>query len=124
MTTAFKGGVAKEQDIAGIPPFLFCRFLSGSSQMLQAVNILNRYNNIPIQNQYQFIRSLFHGKVRYVKYPKGEKEENPEYIDYLMDYFKISRERAREYLGMIEKDELDHIVKIYKVMESHGKPAS
>lgn len=102
-----------EEDIKKIPSYIFCRWLSGNRASIQAANMFNLYSDIPIENQYNVIKNAFAGKIKYIPYPKSVDEEKAKSIEYLIDYFKISEEKAKEYLTFISKDELNFIVKIY-----------
>lgn len=103
-----------EDEIKKIPPFLFCRWLSGNPYTIGAANQINLLYNIPIENQYEMIKSAFAGKIKFIPYPKNESFENPIEVQYLSDYFKISDEKAKEYLEFISDEELQSIVKMYE----------
>ena len=103
-----------DDEIKKISSFIFCRWLSGNPYTIIAANQINYYYDIPIENQYNMIKSAFAGKVKYIPYPKAEKEENIKAIEYLVEYFKISFEKAREYLELISKEELNSIIEMYE----------
>lgn len=115
MTQATKTKVdATPEEISKIPSFVFCRWLSGSPYTIMAANIFNRYSKIPIENQFEVIHRSFGGKVKYIPYPKSTAESEMKEIEYLAQYFKISRSKAREYLDLIDKEELRKIVDAYE----------
>jgi len=106
-----------EEEINKISSFVFCRWLSGNQYTILAANQINLYYNIPVLNQYKMIKSAFAGKIKFIPYPKSESLEKMKQIDYLVQYFKISEEKAREYLEIISKDELKHITNIYETQK-------
>lgn len=103
----------KKEDILKIPSFVFCRWLSGNRATIATANEININYNIPIENQYYMVRHLFMGKVGFIPYPKQVQNEDTEVIEHLVDYFKISHEKAREYVKIIDKNELNDIIKMY-----------
>ena len=106
------------EEINKIPSYVFCRWLSGNQYTISAANQINITSNIPIENQYWMIKHAFGGKIKYIPYPKKESDNTIKNIEYLVDFFKISEEKAREYLELIDKDELKRIVKMYEDLKS------
>lgn len=105
------------EQIQKIPSFIFCRWLEGSPLTIQAANVINFYHEIPIENQYQLIKSVFAGKIKYIPYPKAQKIETLKKIEYLSEHFKISLVKAKEYLDYISPEELKYIVDMYTEQE-------
>jgi predicted SnoaL-like aldol condensation-catalyzing enzyme len=106
-----------DAEIQKIPSYIFCRWLSGSPYTVLAANQINCYDKIPIENQYSMIKSVFAGKLEFIPYPKNVSEEVIKKIGYLSDFFKISEEKAKEYLEFISNEELDTIVEMYETYE-------
>ena len=104
-------------DIKKIPPFIFCRWLSGNPSTILAANQLNLYDKIPIVNQYDMIKSVFAGKVKYIPYPKSVKEDATKYLQYLSEHFNVSLDKAEDYMEFISKEELKEIVDMYTAHE-------
>ena len=109
------------EEIKKIPSFVFCRWLSGNAKTIISGNTLNQYYDIPIENQYHFIKSKHAGKINFIPYPKNIKEDHTKTIEYLSKHFKISEEKANDYLNYISDDELDNIVSIYEEYERNKK---
>lgn len=110
-----------EDEIEKISPFQFCRWLSGSPGTILAANQINYYYNIPMVNQYHMIKNAFAGKVKYVPYPKSHKDVVSKEIEYLQRHFNISNEKAREYMELIDKQELKDIIDMYTEYDmKHG----
>jgi len=121
MSALDKNKNPSDVEINKIPSFIFCKWLSGNPNTIMAANQINRYSDIPMLNQYNMIKSAFGGKIKYIPYPKIEKEDTSKKIEYLMDYFKISSEKARDYLEVISSDEINKIVDMYTEYELKGK---
>lgn len=112
-----KNSNPSDEDIQKIPSYIFCRWLSANPHTIQAANAINIYDNIPIVNQYKMIKSAFAGKIKYIPYPKNITEESLKQTDYIADYFKISLEKAKEYISIIDPAELNYIVNMYSEYE-------
>jgi hypothetical protein len=106
-----------DEDIKKISSYIFCRWLSGSPYTILAASQINCYDKIPIENQYHMIKNVFAGKIKFIPYPKNASEEVIKKIGYLSDYFKISEEKAKEYLEFISTKELNTIVEMYEAYE-------
>lgn len=104
-------------EIEKIPSFLFCRWLSGSPLCIMAANQINFYYDIPIVNQYKMIKNVFAGKIKFIPYPKKVQEDTHKKIEYLSEHFKISIQKAQEYLEFISPKELKQIVDMYTDVE-------
>lgn len=102
------------EEIQKIPSYVFCRWLSGNPNTVQAANQINYYFDIPIENQYNMIKTAFAGKIKYIPYPKKESENKLKQIDYICEHFKISEAKSKEYLQLIDKTELEEIVQMYE----------
>lgn len=104
-------------EIQKIPSYIFCRWLSGNPHTIIAANMINLYPNIPIECQYEMIKTAFAGKVKYIPYPKNEPKDKQKKIEFIADWFKISLEKAKEYLDYISQEELETIVNMYTERE-------
>lgn len=105
------------EEIQKIQSYIFCRWLSGNPHTISAANMINVYSDIPIECQYNMIKSAFGGKIKYIPYPKNTQEDKIKHIEYLADWFKISEEKAQEYLDFISKEELKYIIDLYTEKE-------
>lgn len=106
-----------DTDIEKIPSFIFCKWLSGNPHSIFAGNQINYYHQIPIVQQYYMIKHAFAGKIRYIPYPKNITEAELKEVGYIADYFKISFEKAKEYIELINQKEYRNIVDMYKTHE-------
>ena len=102
------------EDLKKIQSFVFCKWLAGDSRTILTANTINQYYDIPIENQYYLVKNKFAEKIRNIKYIKSEKDEaNQAIIAILEKHFKISTEKAKEYLTFISKDELNYLKELY-----------
>lgn len=102
-----------DEEISKIPSYIFCRWLSGNPNTIFAANMINQLFDIPIENQYRMIKTAFSGKIKFIPYPKQEKADTEKSIENISDYFKISTEKAREYMDFISSEELKFIQSLY-----------
>ena len=114
-----KNSKPSNEEIEKIPSFIFCRWLSGNPATIMASNQINYYDKIPIVTQYKMIKTVFAGKIKFIPYPKNVDQQQLKNIEYLTDYFKISEEKAREYLEFISEDELNSIIQMYEEMKGN-----
>lgn len=98
-----------EEEINKISDFVFCRWLSGNPNLIGLSNLFNQYSNIPLDLKVKIVQNLVGGKVRYIPYPKGAKETEVKDLEYLSEFFNISREKAQMYAEFIDKKELQKI---------------
>lgn len=98
-----------EEDINKISDFVFCRWLSGNPNLIGLSNLFNQYSNIPIELKVKIVQNIVGGKVRYIPYPKGAKETEVKDLEYISEFFNISREKAQMYAEFIDKKELQKI---------------
>lgn len=98
-----------EEDINKISDFVFCRWLSGNPNLIGLSNLFNQYSDIPIELKVKIVQNIVGGKVRYIPYPKGTKESEVKDLEYLSEFFNISREKAQMYAEFIDKKELQKI---------------
>ena len=97
-------------------PFMVIRYLSMSEDILPLVNHMQNYciQDMPHKAVYQFWCGVLPKKKTYLKYIKGKKDKyNKEVIDYLVDYFEVSRLQASEYRDLIPKEKLIYMLKEY-----------
>jgi hypothetical protein len=109
------------EEIQKVPSYIFCRWLSGSPHAIQAANAINMYSDIPIENQYYMVKNAFGGKIKYIPYPKNVSEDKLKKTQFVADYFKISDEKAQEYLDLLSTEELNKIVGMYTEQELRKK---
>ncbi len=108
-----KNKTPSESDINKIQSFVFCRWLTGNPKTIKDANIFNIYYDIPVFNQYMYIKNLHSGKIRNIKYIKSEKEEDNVDISIIQKHFNINFTKAKEYLNFISEEELKYLKDLY-----------
>lgn len=102
-----------DSEIEKIPSYIFCRWLSGNPITIQAANLFNQYDKIPIVNQFKMVKSAFAGKINYIPYPKNNSKDELKSLEYLQKYFNINLEQAKEHMEFISQEELAMITNLY-----------
>ena len=125
MNAIFKPGVRPtKEEISKVGSFFFCRFLGSNEHSVGIGNIINLYDKIPIQNQYQLARGLsrqleLHKKVDVIHYQHQKTPKNIEEILQKLElYYKVNRETSLRYLELMASNEkgriqLDRIMATY-----------
>lgn len=109
-----KNKTPSNEDIKKIQSFIFCKWLAGDHRTIFDANTFNLYNKIPIENQYYSIKNKYAGKIRNIKYVKSEKDDVDEKtISNLCKHYKISVEKAKDYLMFISDNELKYLKELY-----------
>lgn len=109
-----KNKTPTSEDLKKIQSFVFCKWLAGDSRTIETANTINQYCDIPIENQYYLVKNKFAGKIRNIKYIKSEKDDsNAAMLSILEKHFKISTEKAKEYLTFISDSELNYLKDLY-----------
>ena len=105
-----------DADKKSFSPFMIVRYLSMNKDILPLVNHYQNYiiEVMPHKAVYQFWCGVLPKKKTYLKYIKGKKDKfNKEVIDYLVRYFEVSKQQASEYVKLIPKENLAHMLKEY-----------
>ena len=111
-----------DADKKSFSPFMVVRYLSMSNDILPLVNHMQNYviEDMPHKAVYQFWCGVLPKKKTYLRYIKGKKDKyNKEVIDYLVNYFEVSRLQASEYRELISKENLIHMLKEYGLSLIH-----
>lgn len=105
-----------QEDLDKISPFLMLRWLEGNPGCLQIAQFLNVYNKIPLEAQIEFIKSITQGRIKYIKFIKGQKVESKD-LENISKFFKISLDKALLYSEFMAKEDLDQIDRDLKTLE-------
>jgi hypothetical protein len=95
-------------------PFLINRSLSYFPDTVQIANEINVLHYIPKKWQFSFLLNMVAKKKRYSnkKWAKRSKDSNEPFI---MEYYNVSSQKAREILSLLSKDKIEFIKsKFYK----------
>lgn len=110
-----------DDEIEKIPSYIFCKWLSGNPNSIMAANAINMYDAIPIQNQYWMVKNAFAGKIKFIPYPKNVSQDQLKKVEFIAKHFKISEEKAAEYIDLMDINELNDIINMYTELELKKK---
>lgn len=105
-----------EEGLKKIQSFMFCKWLAGDPRTIGTANLINQYSDIPIENQYYLVKNQFAGKIRNIKYVKSDKDDlsaDISMLSTLSTHYKISTEKAKDYLQFISVEELKYLKELY-----------
>ena len=89
------------QESLGFNSFMFCRFLGSSPKTLKQANLINMlYKNLNDKTQYDIIR-FSPNKPTFIKFLGQNPKENQQNVEELIHKYKISKEKALEYLEIL-----------------------
>ena len=117
MGTVFKNQYPQKEDIKKISSFVFIRWLSNNKLTVIPANIINYNYNIPIENQYKFLKDYYkltgiNKKVSFIKYNKNEKEN--EIIQNIAKFYSVNYYTAKSYYNLMDKKEHKRFKDMYK----------
>lgn len=115
-TAITKQEMPSNDEIAKINPFLFMRWLSNHPIGVDIANYLNTSQGIPIKAQYLFVRYTMPPKIKYISYPKQEKDNSKE-IDIIVKHYDVNRNTAKQYLSIISEEQLKRLMIAYTTLE-------
>lgn len=108
------------EEIKEISSFIFAKWLAGSPQTLQTANLINQYPDIPIETQYELVKRLHSGKVKYIKYIKSTNPKITKEDEYIARELRINVNKVSEYKEFMSEEEINRIIETYKDLESKG----
>jgi hypothetical protein len=88
------------------------RYLSMDQEYCEVVNIIQKNTwQMKGEHLYNLYKDLIPKQYVYLKYIKAtnKKEYKPEEVDAVSAYYNISKREAKEYIDLIDKDELEII---------------
>ena len=102
-------------------PFIINRWLSMDKDFLEIVNYFQKYSigTLEPRDVYKWYCDMLPKGKRFNKYIKGKKDKkyNTELIDIMVAHFECSKSQVKDYLDLIEKDELIEILEKYGMNE-------
>ena len=106
-----------ESDQKTFSPFLINRFLSMDVEFIEIVNVFQKYaiGTLEPREVYMWYRDILPKGKRFNKYIKGKssKKFDKELVKIISNHFQCSKIDTKEYLELIDKDELRYILGIY-----------
>ena len=102
-------------------PFIINRWLSMDKDFLEIVNFFQKYSigTLEPREVYKWYCDMLPKGKRFNKYIKGKKDKkyNTELIDIMVTHFECSKSQVKDYLELINKDELVEILQKYGMNE-------
>ena len=102
-------------------PFIINRWLSMDKDFLEIVNYFQKYSigTLEPREVYKWYCDMLPKGKRFNKYIKGKKDKkyNTELIDIMVTHFECSKSQVKDYLELINKDELVEILQKYGMNE-------
>ena len=102
-------------------PFIINRWLSMDKDFLEIVNFFQKYSigTLEPREVYKWYCDILPKGKRFNKYIKGKKSKkyNTELVNVISNYFECSKLQTRDYLELIDKNELIEILEKYGMNE-------
>lgn len=101
-------------DVSGFVPFLMNKLFSAHPEMIVLANIANGMGASKLSKRaiYDFYFYTVPQTKRWLKYPKNPAEIQT--TKYIMDYFGIREEVAKDYLILLSKEEIKEIIDYFE----------
>jgi hypothetical protein len=97
-----------------INPFFFVRYLSNDARAIHIGNVFNRfYKEIPLSIQYDIAKQLLNKKIKFIQFPKKEKNTNKT-ISNISKYYKLNLSKAQEYYNIMNEEERKRFELLYE----------
>ena len=98
-------------------PFIINRWLSMDKDFIEIVNVFQKYSIGTLESRevYKWYCDILPKGKRFNKYIKSKrsKKYNSDLVDMLIVHFECSKLQVKDYLDLINKDELTEILKKY-----------
>lgn len=96
--------------------YIINKALSMNPNYLNIVNMVQRYTNNLLDSKevFNLYFNLLPNKFRFYKWIKGTKDKNKEKYQILAQHFKCSSREAKDYMELLNKKEINQILKLYK----------
>lgn len=109
-----KKGVLDVEEV-GYSAYVINKVLSNTIDSVLFANEMNRYWEIPTQQQYDF---YYHGLPKKKRFGKWHKnQDDTESLDLIQEYYGYSRKRAKDVLGLLRP----HLDDIRQELEKGGR---
>jgi len=93
-------------------PFIINKALSMFPDTVLCANSMNKLYNLPKKMQYDYYYGCIKKKDRFSKWIKPE--ENP-IIDMISQYYKVNKNRAKEYLSFMSEEDIEFLNKLTNI---------
>ena len=106
-----------ESDQKKFSPFIINRWLSMDKEFIEIVNVFQKYaiGTLESREVYKWYCNILPRGKRFNKYIKGKKDKKykKELIDILSKHFECSKLQIKDYLELIDKEEIKYILQMY-----------
>ena len=100
-------------------PFIINRWLSMDKEFIEFVNVFQKYaiGTLEPREVYKWYCDILPRGKRFNKYIKGKRDKkyDKELVDMISNHFECSKLQTKEYLELIDNEELKEILEMYGV---------
>tara|TARA_R110000744_G_scaffold39158_1_gene89187 strand:+ start:8731 stop:9168 length:438 start_codon:yes stop_codon:yes gene_type:complete len=102
--------------------YMVNKWLSMNSDVTEIINFIQKYYSLDKKIHYKMLSDILPKQKLFSKYIKGKKvgKYNPELIDYVVKYYEISRQEAKQRIDMITQTE-GGIEALTEMVRGYGK---
>jgi hypothetical protein len=93
-------------NISEYPSYIVNKILGADRGCVLLINELNKRYSMPADMQYKFLLNSIPRKKRFNPYLKKSKDKD---VEAVKEYFKISTEKAKEYLEVLDMEQVQSI---------------
>ena len=96
--------------------YIINKALSMNPSYLNIVNMVQKYTNNMLEPKevFNLYYNLLPNKFRFYKWIKGTKDKNKEKYQILAEHFKCSSREIKDYIKLLDKKQINNILKLYK----------
>ena len=96
--------------------YIINKALSMNPNYLNIVNMVQKYTNNMLEPKevFNLYYNLLPNKFRFYKWIKGTKDKNKEKYQILAEHFKCSSREIKDYIKLLDKKQINKILKLYK----------
>ena len=96
--------------------YIINKALSMNPSYLNIVNMVQKYTNNMLEPKevFNLYYNLLPNKFRFYKWIKGTKDKNKEKYQILAEHFKCSSREIKDYIKLLNKKQINNILKLYK----------
>ena len=91
-----------------VQPFMINRYISMDKNYIEAVNVVQKYNLSP-KSLYEFYLEIIPKRKTFLKYIKSDKKSDQGIILLLSNHLQCSEREIKEYLDLINKDDIKEL---------------
>ena len=96
--------------------YIINKALSMNPNYLNIINMVQKYTNNMLEPKevFNLYYDLLPNKFRFYKWIKGTKDKNKEKYQILAEHFKCSSREIKDYIKLLDKKQINNILKLYK----------